>query len=214
MKLSIALASFIVFSQISYANILTLDLSDKSIESVKLARSASLKSESKDTKLDFIGAGLRLKKVLVANVKVYVAQLLADNAGKFVRSNDGALKSINEMETIAFTLSFLRDVDGPTVSKAFEDSFDANNVDINNQAIASFLNAVKVSGQADNGKTMTIVLRKIENSKVEISYEATNGKLTKIVGDATAFSSIASIWLGESADAGLANLKSAIIKGE
>ena len=214
MKLSIALASFIVFSQISYANILTLDLSDKSIESVKLARSASLKSESKDTKLDFIGAGLRLKKVLVANVKVYVAQLLADNAGKFVRSNDGALKSINEMETIAFTLSFLRDVDGPTVSKAFEDSFDANNVDINNQAIASFLNAVKVSGQADNGKTMTIVLRKIENSKVEISYEATNGKLTKIVGDASAFSSIASIWLGESADAGLANLKSAIIKGE
>jgi hypothetical protein len=214
MKWSIALASLIIFSQISYANILTLDLSDKSIENIKLARSASFKSDSKDTKLDFLGAGLRSKKVLVANVKVYVAQLLADNAGKFVRTNEGALKSINEMETVAFTLTFLRDVDGATVSKAFEDSFDANNVDINDQAISAFLNAVKNSGQADNGKTMTIVLRKIENNKVEISYEATNGKLTKVIGDAASFNSVASIWLGESADAGLASLKNSMIKGE
>ena len=214
MKFSNVLVSFFLLSNIAFANVLNVETSDKTIEGVKVARSAVLPTANGDVKLDFIGAGLRTKKVLVANVKVYVAQVLVDNAGKFVRTNEGAMKSMEDMNTIAFTLTFLRDVDGATVMKSFEDSFDANNVDLDNAGIKAFLNAVKVSGQADNGKTMSIVVRKLENNTAEITYEATNGKTTKVTGDVSVFNGIASIWLGASADAGLATLKSNILKGE
>lgn len=214
MKFSNVLVSFFLLSNLAFANVLNVETSDKTIEGVKVARSAVLPTANGDVKLDFIGAGLRTKKVLVANVKVYVAQVLVDNAGKFVRTNEGAMKSMEDMNTIAFTLTFLRDVDGATVMKSFEDSFDANNVDLDNTGIKAFLNAVKVSGQADNGKTMSIVVRKLENNTAEITYEATNGKTTKVTGDVSVFNGIASIWLGASADAGLATLKSNILKGE
>jgi len=205
MKLTKLVLALALFSNLSFAGVLSVETSDKTIEGVKIARSATLATDKGDVKLDYLGAGLRTKKVLVANVKVYVTQVLADNAGKFVRTNDGALKSMEDMNVVAFTLSFLRDVDGPTVSKAFVDSFDANNVDSNNAGIAAFLKAVSVSGQAENGKTMSIIVRRLENNSVEITYEATN---------ASVFNSITSIWLGESADKGLEVLKTSILKGE
>jgi hypothetical protein len=214
MKLTKLVLAFALFSNLSFAGVLSVETSDKTIEGVKIARSATLATDKGDVKLDYLGAGLRTKKVLVANVKVYVTQVLADNAGKFVRTNDGALKSMEDMNVVAFTLSFLRDVDGPTVSKAFVDSFDANNVDSNNAGIAAFLKAVSVSGQAENGKTMSIIVRRLENNSVEITYEATNGKVSKVNGDASVFNSITSIWLGESADKGLEVLKTSILKGE
>lgn len=214
MKLSSVLISLLMISNLSFAGVLNVETANKSIEGVKLDSSATIKTEKGDVKLDFIGAGLRTKKVLIANVKVYVAQVLADNAGKFVRTNNGAMKSLEDMNTVAFSLTFLRDVDGPTVSKAFQDSFDANNVDSNNTGIKSFLSAVSVSGQADNGKTMNIIISKIDDKNSKITYEATNGKVSEVKGDSTLFNSISSIWLGASADKGLEVLKAAILKGE
>lgn len=214
MKFSNVFLFLALVTNFAFANVLNVETSDKSIEGVKLVRSATLATDAGDVKLDYIGAGLRTKKVLVANVKVYVAQVLADNAGKFVRTNDGAMKSMEDMNVVAFTLTFLRDVDGPTVSKAFQDSFDANDVDSDNAGVAAFLKAVSVSGQADSGKTMSIVVRKINATTTEVTYEATNGKVSKVNGDASVFNSITSIWLGHSADNGLAVLKSAILKGE
>lgn len=214
MKLSSIFISLLMISNFSFAGVLNVETANKTIEGVKLDTSATIKTDKGDLKLDFIGAGLRTKKVLIANVKVYVAQVLVDNAGKFVRTNEGAMKSMEDMNTVAFSLTFLRDVDGPTVSKAFQDSFDANNVDSNNAGIKSFLNAVSVSGQADNAKTMNIIVTKLDANSSKITYEATNGKVSTVVGDATLFNSIASIWLGASADKGLEVLKSAILKGE
>jgi hypothetical protein len=214
MKFTSILFTLALVSNLSFANVITVENSDKTVEGVKIARSATLATDKGDVKLDLVGAGLRTKKVLVANVKVYVTQLLVDNVGKFVRTNEGALKSIDDMNVVAFTLSFLRDVDGPTVSKAFQDSFDANNVDSNNAGIKAFLNAVNVSGQADNGKTMSIVVKRLENNTAEITYEATNGKVSKISGDVSLVRSISSIWIGASADKGLETLKAVLIKGE
>lgn len=214
MKFQSILISLLMVSNFSMAGVLKVETANKTIEGVKVDTSATIKTDSGDLKLDFLGAGLRSKKVLIANVKVYVAQVLADNAGKFVRTNDGAMKSMDDMSTVAFSLTFLRDVDGPTVSKAFQDSFDANNVDSNNAGIKSFLSAVSVSGQADNGKTMNIIVTKIDDKNSKITYEATNGKVSIVSGDASLFNSIASIWLGASADKGLEVLKAAILKGE
>lgn len=214
MKLSNIIFSLLLVSNLAFANVLNVETSDRTIEGVKIARSATLPTENGDVKLDFIGAGLRNKKVLVANVKVYVTQVLADNAGKFVRTSAGALNSTDDMNVLAFTLTFVRDVEADKIMTAFTDSFDANDVDTDNAGIKSFLKAVKVSGQADNNKTMSIVLRRLADNTTEVTYESTSGKLSKINGDASVFKSIASIWLGRSADDGLAVLKSSILKGE
>src|SRR4051812_37878804 len=103
MKLSTLLFSFAIFSQVATAGVLTLEQGNKTIEGVNIAKSASLSlaGATEATKLDFIGAGLRQKKVLVANVKVYVAQIFLDNSGKFVRTNAGAVASLKDMNAAA-----------------------------------------------------------------------------------------------------------------
>ena len=214
MKLSVLFLSLFLLSQIANANVLNVENGDQTIEGVKLAKSAIISTEKGDLKLDVIGAGLRAKKVLVANVKVYVLQVLADNAGKFVRTNDGAMKSMDDMNTVAFTLSFLYAASADQMKTAFDDSFSANNVDTDIAGLQDFLTAVKAGGRSEIGKTMSIVVRKLDDKSTKISFETTGGKLTEIKAGPEAFNAITSIWLGNSADNGLALLKTSILKGE
>ena len=214
MKLSVLFLSLFLLSQIANANVLNVENGDQTIEGVKLAKSAIISTEKGDLKLDVIGAGLRAKKVLVANVKVYVLQVLADNAGKFVRTNDGAMKSMDDMNTVAFTLSFLYAASADQMKTAFDDSFSANNVDTDIAGLQDFLTAVKAGGRSEIGKTMSIVVRKLDDKSTKISFETTGGKLTEIKAGPEAFNAITSIWLGNSADNGLAVLKTSILKGE
>lgn len=214
MKFSSLFLSLILATSIANANVLTIESGSKTIEGVKLATSATLPTEKGEQKLDFLGAGLRSKKVLIANVKVYVLQVLADNAGKFVRTNDGALKSMDEMNSVAFTLSFLYAASADQMMTAFDDSFSANNVDTDIKGLQEFLAAAKAGGRSEIGKTMSIVLRRLEDKSTKITFETTSGKVTEINADEKAFNAIASIWLGNSADNGLATLKASILKGE
>jgi hypothetical protein len=215
MKLSTLLFSFAVFSQVATAGVLTLEQGNKTIEGVNIAKSASLSlaGATEATKLDYIGAGLRQKKVLVANVKVYVAQIFLDNSGKFVRTNAGAVASLKDMNAAAVTLTFLRSVDAPTVQVSFRDAFDANDVDLNNKGVAAFLSAVKESADAKEGKSMKMSMKK-DNGVVTLVFESTNGTEKTITGDEKLFNAILSIWIGESADSGLETLKATILKGE
>lgn len=213
MKLGGFLLSLVLFSSVSMAGVLTVQTTGKVIEGVTVAQTATVKTAEGETKLDLLGAGLRNKKVLVTNVRVYVAQILADNAAKFVRTNDGALKSLKDMKTVAITLTFLRDVEAEKVMSAFLDSLDANGVDYNKEDVSAFLEAVRVGGQADNGKTLSIVLTRVDEKTSKVVYEATNGSFEEITGDAQLFDEIASIWLGKTTDGGLENAKTAIVKG-
>lgn len=216
MKLSSLFLSLIFLSQVASASVLTVENGTRSIEGVNVASSASLTlpGTTSADKLDSIGAGLRTKKVLIANVKVYVAQIFLDNAGKFVRTNSGAIKSLSEMKAGAIRLTFLRSVDAPTVQVSFRDALDANDIDLKNKGIAAFLAAVNDGADAQNGKSMNISLKKGDNGIVTVVYENTAGVEKTITGDETLFKGIMAIWLGEPADAGLQVLKTAILKGE
>ncbi len=55
---------------------------------------------------------------------------------------------------------------------------------------------------------------KKDNGVVTLVFEGTNGVEKTITGDEKLFNAILSIWLGESADAGLEVLKASILKGE
>lgn len=215
MKLSVLVLSLAFLSQVASAGVLTLEAGSRTIENVNVAKSASLTmpGASSVEKLDFIGAGLRQKKVLVANVKVYVAQVFLDNAGKFVRTEAGAVKSLSDMKAGAVHLTFLRAVDAETVQVSFRDALDANDVDLNNKGIKAFLAAVNEGADAKDGKSMNISLTKNESGVVTVVYE-TNGVEKTITGDDVLFKGVLSIWLGEPADKGLDVLRATILKGE
>lgn len=207
------LASTLMASS-AFASILTTTAGDKSIEGVKIAKTGTVTVDGAPVAVTLIGAGLRSKKVVIVNVKVYVAELLASDAGKFVRNENDALKSLEQSQTIAIRLNFLRGVDAETVQSSFKEALQANNVNINDAAVAQFLAAVKNGGDAANGKALTIVTQKdATTGKETVSYEDTAGKVTRTTGDAGFSSKIMSIWLGNPSDNGVANLKAQLIQG-
>lgn len=209
MKLSVLLCSLVLFGQV-HAGVLSIENGTKKIEGVSVARSAKFENQT----LDFIGAGVRTKKVLVANVKVYVAQVFLDNAGKFVRTPAGALKSLEDMKTGAVHLTFLRGVDASTVQISFRDALEANDVDASDAGVAAFLNAVKEGADAKEGRSMNITLKKNDDGTVSVVYENTSGVEKTVKGGKNLFKAILSIWLGEPADSGLEALRSQILKGD
>lgn len=211
--LSFALATSLV-AQIASASVLSIEKGSRTIEGVSIGHSATLTMPGSGAeKLDYIGAGLRSKKVLVTWVKVYVAQIFMDNAGKFVRTNSGAMKSVEDMKSGAIRLTFLRGVDAATVQTSFKDAFNVNGIDVNNKGVADFLDAVKAGADAKDGKSMNISLKRNAGA-VSVVYENTNGVEKTIKGDNLLFNAIMSIWLGTPADSGLANLKASILTGK
>jgi hypothetical protein len=216
MRLSATVLGFTLatalFSQIASAGVLSLEAGSRSIEGVKIGTAATLNMGG-PMKLDYIGAGLRSKKVLVSNVKVYVAQIFMDNAGKFIRSASGAVPSIGEMKAGAVRLTFLRGVDAATVQTSFKDAFNANGISVTNSGVASFLASVRAGADASSGHSMTMAMKR-EGAGITLVYENTKGGTTTIKGDSSLFKAIMSIWLGTPADSGLSSLKSQILSGK
>lgn len=216
MKLSSTVLGFTLatalFSQIASAGVLSLERGSRTIEGVSIGSSATLNMGG-SMKLDYIGSGLRSKKVLVSNVKVYVAQIFMDNAGKFVRSASGAVQSVGDMKAGAVRLTFLRNVDAPTVQTSFKDAFNANGVDVNNSGVKAFLSAVSKGADAGSGHSMTMAMKR-DGAGVTLVYENTKGGSSTIKGDSSLFKAVMSIWLGTPADSGLATLKTSILSGK
>ncbi len=213
MKLLSLIGTALLFTQVAVAGVIKYEDGTRTINGVSVGRSAELSVDNGVYHMDVIGAGLRTKKVLVANVNVYVAQVYVDNAGAFVRTADGAVKSIDNMKAGAIRLTFLRDVEADKVKVSFRDAFDANDINTDEPGIAAFLNAVSDGGDAEGNKTLNISFARLDDGSVRVIYEDTKGKETTVIGNAALANSIFAIWLGEPADAGLATLKKELLKG-
>lgn len=198
---------------LSYANILSLEPSGRTLENVAIAKAATAKIADRSLHFEAAGAGLRAKRVAIVNVKVYVTQLMLSDASHYVRTDAGALDSAAEVTSSALKLDFLRSVDAQTVQLAFRDSLIANGVDLDDTGIKAFLDAVSAGGDAEQGKALTIVLEHLPNGQEAVTYEDTAGKATTVVSSAGLVKKILSIWLGKTTDSGLANLKKALISG-
>lgn len=195
------------------ASILKTENGDKKVENVTVAKAGTVNTDGKDVAVGVIGAGLRTKKVLIANVKVYVAELLSSDSSKFVRNDAEALKSLELSTTIALRLNFVRSVEAEKVQVSFRDALTANSVDLKDPAIDAFLKAVSAGGEATEGKALTIVTQKSADGSEAVFYEDTAGKVTKVPGNKGLSRNIMSIWLGNPADGGIEKLKEQLIKG-
>ncbi len=192
------------------ASLLTVEGTGSSVEKVQLPATARLATP--EITLKSVGSGLRDKKVVLVNVKVYVGQLFVSNLETFKKTDSEALASLNEQKAAAIRLHFLRDVDSENVRNSFKDALKANSVNLEDTSVKSFLDAVVAGGEAQKGKVMTILAYKNDDGSETVAYENTSGKATEIKGTAGLMKNIFSIWLGKPSDDGVKKLKSSILK--
>ena len=188
------------------AGLLTLSGGSAKLEGVTLNQTA----KAADSAMSLVGAGIRTKKVVLVNVKVYVTELFTTDATKYSRDNN-ALRSLEGATATALRLTFLRGVSASDVAKSYRDALAANSVNLNDPAIVQFLNVVAQGGDAAEGKSFVILLIQ-SNSGTKLHYEDTNGKMSVVEGPRALQQQILSIWLGNSADSGLETLKKSLLK--
>ena len=210
MHFSIGLSALLMSSTV-FASVLTLSGESRKIDSVAIASNGSTVVEGRTSVLTSAGAGLRAKKVVFVNVHVYVAQLLMNDPSRFVRTDSGALESLDNEATVVVQMSFVRTVGSNEVQNAFRDSLVANQIDPESESIKAFLAAVSAGGDASNGKALTLVGEKLADGSEVVTYENNQGEATSIHSGAGFVKQVFSIWLGETTDGGLASLKKSIL---
>lgn len=179
---------------------------------LKVDTTSTSATTSDGLKLHSIGSGLRSKKVLLVNVKVYTGQLFVSDLSKFKKNSSEALNSLSESGPVAFRLSFHRDVDAEKVQNSFKDALVVNKVDLKKTEIQSFLMAVKNGGEAKEGKHLTIFGSKKSDGNETLTYEDANQKSTAINGGPGLIKDVFAIWLGTPVDDGIEKLKAEILK--
>lgn len=192
------------------AALLKAEAGTQKMEKVTLSSSATTNVDGEDVKLTEVGAGLRAKKVVFVNVKVYIGELFVSDVVKFNKVE--ALTSVKDQKAIAIQLHFLRAVDAANVQKSFKEALAANSVNLEDNSIKQFLDAVSKGGEAQEGKSLTILGSRMKDGSEKISYETTSGTVTEIKGSAGFIQNVFAIWLGKPADDGVAELKKSILK--
>lgn len=194
------------------ASVLSKENSLQLIEGIQISKTANLEINNQKIGMDLVGAGLRSKKVLFTQVKVYVAELFSSDASEFIRTKKDALTSFDKSRTTAIRLTFLRSVDAETVQTSFRDALDANAIDTESAHMSAFLSAVNNGGEASNGKSMVIATQKNADKTETVYYEDTQGHLNTVQGPEGFAKEIMAIWLGEAADPGISELQNQILQ--
>lgn len=210
MKTLTLVLTTLLLSMNALAALLTNEASSNKLEKVTLSSAATYRLENETLKLSEVGAGLRAKKVVFVNIKVYVGELFVSDLSKFNKENP--LPSLKDQKAVAIQLHFLRSVDAENVQKSFKEALKANDVNLEDSSVKQFLDAVVKGGESKEGKSLTIVGAKLKDGSEQISYETTTGSTTDIKGTTGLVEKVFSIWLGKPADDGVAHLKKSILK--
>lgn len=202
----------VLFVSLAHADLLQLEPGNQTNNGVNISKGASVKLEQQNVNLTTVGSGLRTKKVLVSKVKVYVAQLFVSEPQNFIKKADQALKSLDQVKTVAMRLSFLRTVEAEKVQVSFRDSLVGNQVNINSAEIAQFLKAVTQGGDANENTSLTILLNKNADGTESLFYEDSQKHLTEVKGPKGLTQQVMSIWFGQPADDGVVDLRNQLLK--
>jgi len=214
---NILIALSLVAGVSAQASLLSFSTSSKNIEGVTLSPNAqgtvqSSKGANTDIKLSLLGAGLRAKKVLIVNAKVYVAQLFSNNEAGFVRTDSGALSSLaNNSSQVALKISMLRTVSAGELATSFEEALQANKIPMDNE-MKQLLHFVETSADGVNGKSLTMLMVKESADETTIYYEDTAGSVKSFVGSANLIGKVMAIWLGAPVDKGLGACKASLLQ--
>lgn len=212
--LSSILFSFVVLAGPAQAAVLKLDQGKSEKQGVNISVGGSATVDGKAYPLTTIGSGVRFKKVFF-NIKVYVAQLLAGDASKFVKTEEGALASLDQQTAVAMHLTFLREVPMDKLVSAFEEGFAANQIDMAASDIVQFMSLVQAGGAGEEGGQLSIVVIRGADGSETLSYEverSRNPYSGSMKGSSGLAKKIFALWLGHPADDFLGQLKTELLQ--
>ena len=105
----------LLFCTCAQASILNIDTSKGyNLNGVSIGHVASVASRS----LSLMSIGTATKRMGIAKIKLFVIQTYAENTDRFIRTNEGATKSINDVGLAAIRMTFLRSLDEVMVQDA------------------------------------------------------------------------------------------------
>src|SRR5262245_33312104 len=99
------------------------------LKNVRLTSTATILHDGRPTslKLDLLGAGVRVKNILVVPASYYVAQLYSDTKDTFDRDPERALSSLERHATrVALKVNMVRTITGGEFASFFKDGLVAN----------------------------------------------------------------------------------------
>ncbi len=204
----------LLISTFAHADLLSLRPGPTAKNGVNISLGATAMVDGKSFDLTTVGSGLRSKRV-VFDIPVYIVEVMVMDQARYVKTEAGALASLDSEGAIALRLTFLRDVGSDKIATSFQDGLDANSVDPKDADIVHFMDIVGKTGDAKTGGSLTIFFTKGADGSEVLAYEnIRDGKPSlKVIKGLSGFSrKIFSIWLGASADSGLAKLKTELMK--
>lgn len=179
------------------------------LEGAKLFQSMRVVAGGTSYELGAVGAGLRYKKVIFVKASVYVGQLFAGSAKEFRK--DAALDSVAAAPATAMRMTFLRDVDGETLGRAFADAFKENKVETGSGPVKVFLDDVRLAGGVKDKSVITVAGWR--SGKAErVAIQGPDGKILEVEGAPGFIRAIFSLWLGKPSDSGVESLQKDILK--
>ncbi len=191
----------------------TWDFSEngKVLEEVKLLGSFKGSVEGSNLNLTAVGSALRVKKVLFVKAKVYVGELFFSEPEKFKRSKEEALGSIQNSESVALRLSFLRDVDAKSFRNAFIDGWKENGISEKDPWVTNFLQKISLLGELKKGTQLLLVAAKTKKGEV-IFVDNQQGYTLLLPSKSADRATLFSLWLGKASDSGIADFQKELIK--
>ena len=208
------LSSLVVLAAAAQADLLTLTDGSQAKSGVNISTGAVASINGLAIPLTTVGSGLR-RKVVVFKLEVYVAQLMVDDASRFVKTEADALASLDKVGTVALRMTFVRDVPATKMATAFQDGFNANAINSKSTELTEFLAKVGQAGDAKAGGSLTLLITRNADGTTAVAYEnLKNGTSTiqTLVGTQNTMHEIMAIWLGKPSDKELGELKAEMLK--
>ena len=190
----------------------SLPASEK-FEEVMLLKSRTLTSNGTASVIKEISHGLRKKAIFgLVPVRVYVAELLAANPEKLIRTEQGFLTSLKAAAPVQMHLSFLRDLPGRKVSESFKEGLEANKINVRKLTpeLNEVLEQITAVQEFKKGQTfsVTAIWTGLQGSILLEDSE----KIKVIPGSDEFIQQIFSIWFGKPADGKLTELRKDLFK--
>jgi len=191
-----------LFSYITFAQSLKTNLSESTIDGVKLASSTQYDDGSTQAELKAYSTGSRFKKVFgLVTVKVYHAELLLAKPENLKKEDDQTLNSLKSSGPLQLRLIMLRDLKGQQISDSFKEALSAYN--INEDQYATELKEIfKEISEIKEFKTGQIfsIAANWSSQKATLLVQKPDGKILKYSGDENFANQLFQIWFGKTQD--------------
>lgn len=216
MKLMTLCALTLAFAFNAQADLLTLTKSGaKSARgNVDLSSGATANIAGKNVTLTTVGNGIRQMNFFVM-VDIYVGQMLVSDASRYVKTDSGALPSMQNQNTIAMRFDFMRTLTAKQLAKGFQESLTANKVPTNDPDTTKLMQLVNSSGGTSVGAYLNLVINKNADGTETLIYELKNGANSTggtVVGARGLMTKIVSCWLGVPSDDEMVTLKAELLR--